>query len=86
MRVRIFWMQVSRTSRSTTVDGLSRACLPHACIWPGDTGELKDIERSMLEREGDDVLDAVKKIALFAVWYGDVTREAFCNDDFNAAK
>jgi hypothetical protein len=64
------------------VDDMARGSLPNASVWPGNAGEFEDVERRVLERKHHNVFYSVKEIALGA----DVTREAFCNYDPNAAK
>ena len=68
------------------MDDLARISPPHACIWPGNAGEFKDMKRGMLERKGYDIFDSVKEVALFAMRDADVTGEPFCNNNLNAAE
>ena len=64
------------------VDNMTRGSLPNASVWPGNAGEFENVERRVLERKHHIIFYSVKEIALGA----DVTREAFCNYDPNAAK
>jgi hypothetical protein len=53
---------------------------PHGGIWPGDRRRFQYIEGSVLEREGNNVLDSFKGIRKM------LPGKTFGNDDFDSSE
>jgi hypothetical protein len=83
MRVQIFSVGAFCALERTSTDDYTRSFLPHACVWPSNSGEFEDVQRRMLKRKCNDVSDSVEEVALRDP---DVTGEALCDDNPNAAK